>query len=136
MSKQLTKTELVMTKPQKRVAAKVLRETGYSSREIERWLGISDTAALAASKVATPDELAQFEAEFKIAVQQKKVEGLGMVLKRIQEVVPKYQRLDHLVKAAEYFEGKKDNGDINVNVVVPILGGKTREVVVESEVEE
>lgn len=118
--------DLALSKPQKKVAAKVLRETGYTAREIERWLGISDNTALRAAKEPIPEELTQFEAEFKKAVEEKKKEGLGMVMKRIQEIVPKYPRLDHLVKAAEYFEGVKRGGDVNVQVVVPILGKDTK----------
>lgn len=113
-----------LSTPQRKVAAKVLRQNGYSTREIEEWLGISDTTVLRAEKEPTNEEMKQFEALFKEAVLQKKQEGLGMVLKRMQEIVPKYPRLDHLVKAAEYFEGIRGGTSINIagDKIIAILG--------------
>lgn len=116
-------SDTALTKAEEKVAAKVLIEQGYSSREIEQWLGVSDSSALRYAKEETPEALTQFEAEFKEAIEEKKKEGLGMVMKRIQEIIPKYPRLDHLVKAAEYFEGKSGGG--NTLIVIPILGKET-----------
>ncbi len=48
---------------EKKVVAKVLRERGFSLRQIEKILGVSDSSVLLYSKLETPDELKQFEAE-------------------------------------------------------------------------
>lgn len=113
------KTSPKLSRKEKRVAAKVLVETGgYSYRQVEKWLGVSKDTVWRAVKSTTPEELVQFETEFKEAVSLKKKEGLGLVLKRMQEIIPGYARLDHLVKAAEYFEGKREGSNTNVQVNV------------------
>lgn len=107
---------------ERKVAAKVLREYKFSLREIATWLGIGKTTVARAEKAITEEDLGHFGTVFKEAVSQKKQEGLGLTLKRMQEIVPKYQRLDHLVKAAEYFEGIRNNGNSTEIKVINILG--------------
>ncbi len=94
--------------PEKRVAAKVLHEAGYSTLKIEDWLGISDSTVLRASYAVVPEQLKAFEAEFKLSIEMSKKRALVMAHERMTKIIPTYKRLDHLVKAAEYFEGKKD----------------------------
>lgn len=93
-----------------KVLAKVLTEAGFSSRTVEKMLGVSDTAVLTYAKAETPEELKQFQAEMKELVDQSKKKGIVLVLKRMMEIIPRYERLDHLVKAAQYFEGQPEVG--------------------------
>lgn len=128
-TKRMGKNDLNLTKPEKRVAAKVMTEAGYSSREIESFLGISDDTVLRAAKDATPDQLRQFEAEFNTRIAEMKRTGVGMVQKRLLELIPKERRMDQLVKAGDYLEGKTGSQQTNVqvNVAQPILGPKEAE---------
>jgi len=121
----IKKTGLALSYEEKKVAGKVMYKAGYSAREVEMWLGISDNTVYKAVKADTPEEQKLFEAEFKMSLDVKKKEGLGLILKRVHALIPGYQRLDHLVKAGEWFEGKSHN-NVNVQVVMPILGGKTK----------
>lgn len=100
-----------LSHPQKKVAAKALRKKGYSYRQIQKLLGISANTALRAQDQQTPEELAQFDTDFKRAIENIKVKSLARVQKRILDLIPGYKRLDHLVKTAEYLEGKQ-NGQV------------------------
>lgn len=106
----MQKDSLDLTKAEKRVAAKVMSDNDYSSRQIEDFLGISDNTVLRAKADATPEELKQFEAEFEERIKQMKQTGIGMVQKRILELIPKERRMDQLVKAGDYLEGKTGGG--------------------------
>lgn len=112
----------VLSMKEKKVAAKVLREYKFSLRQIANLLGISKDTVRIAENAVVEDDFRHFQTVFKEAVAQKKQEGLGMVLLRMNEIVPKYQRLDHLVKAAEYFEGIRNNGNSTEIKVINILG--------------
>jgi len=92
--------------PEKRVAAKILYRMGWGSRKIEEWLGVSDNTVLRAVNEPTPDELKQFEAEFELAIKDMKRQGIALVQKRLLELIPKERRIDQVVKAGEYLEGK------------------------------
>lgn len=99
---------------EKKVAAKALRQTkGYSYRQIQKLLGISANTALRAQEEQTPEELAQFDTDFKRAIDNIKVKSLARAQKRILELLPGYKRLDHVIKAAEYLEGK-NAGQVNI----------------------
>lgn len=111
-----------LTPPQKKVAAKELILNGYSSRQVEAILGVDNKTALRYAAEPTPDDMAQFATIFKGWLEEQKQKGLSLTAKRMLEIIPKYARLDHLVKAAEYFEGKRDGTNVNVQVNVPILG--------------
>ena len=96
----------LLPKLEKRVAAKVLYRMGWGSRKIEEWLGISDNTVLRAVNEPTPDELKQFEDEFRLAIEDMKRQGIALVQKRLLELIPKERRIDQVVKAGEYLEGK------------------------------
>lgn len=115
-----------LTPGQTKVAAKALVEQGYSSRKIEELLGIDNVSAWRYAKEATPDELKQFETDFKVAIGEMKNKGLALVHKRLLDLIPKERRIDQVVKAGEYLEGKSQ-GNTNIQVNVPILGGITKE---------
>jgi len=95
---------------EKKVAAKVLNHQGYSTRRLESLLGIDDTTAWRALKEATPEALKQFEVDFTEAIAEMKRKGIGLVQKRLLELIPKERRIDQVVKAGEFFEGKSGTG--------------------------
>lgn len=102
---------------EKKVLAKVLSEAGYSTRTIEDWLGVDNVSVFRYAKQETPEDLKRFETEAKDLIEQGKKKGIVLTVKRMLEIIPRYDRLDHLVKAAEYFEGKRDVGvAIQVNL--------------------
>lgn len=93
--------------PEKRVAAKVLIEKGYSARRLEELLGEDHVTLWRAAHEATPEELKQFETDFRLAIEQLKCQGIALVQKRLLELIPKERRIDQVVKAGEYLEGRK-----------------------------
>ena len=95
-----------MTPIHQKVAAKVLHDNGYVDRKIEEILGIDHVTAWRASQQATPEELKQFETDFNIWIKEKKQMGMVAVQKRLLELIPKEKRIDQVVKAGEFFEGK------------------------------
>lgn len=70
--------------PSKKVAAKVLVNEGYSTREVEEILGVSDTSVLRYSHQETPDELKHFEAELTEVFRRKEHIIAAKALKRIE----------------------------------------------------
>lgn len=104
--------------PEKKVAAKVLYDMGWSSRQIESWIGIDNVTVIRASEQPTPEALKQFETEFTIAIQSEKMKGIAIGVKRLLELIPKERRVDQVVKGLEYFEGRNNpNIAIQVNNV-------------------
>lgn len=55
----------LLPKPQKKVAAKVLARLGMSYRTIGRILDVSKDSVMRYSRMETPEELRQFETDFK-----------------------------------------------------------------------
>lgn len=92
--------------PQKKVVAKTLYRMGWSSLELEKWLGFSDNTIIRASEAPTPDELKTFEEDFRRVIEAEKQRGIALGLKRLLEIIPKERRIDQLVRGLEYFEGK------------------------------
>jgi len=75
---------------------------------------------LRAAKTPTPKELRQFEAEFELAVQDMKRQGIALVHKRLLELIPRERRIDQVVKAGEYLEGKHGQPSQQANQIVNI----------------
>lgn len=92
--------------PEKKVAAKILYQMGWGSRKIEQWLGVDHSSVINYSKEPTPEALRQFSTEFELAVQDMKRQGVALVQKRLLELIPRERRIDQVVKAGEYLEGK------------------------------
>lgn len=113
--KRTKSTEIKGLSPkEKRVAAKVLKDQGFSTRKMEQLLGMDRVTAWRASKEATPKELKQFETDFTQIIQEMKLEGIFLVQKRMLQLIPKEFRIDQLIKAGEYFEGRlNSSGDEN-----------------------
>lgn len=92
--------------PEKKVAAKVLIENGYSLRKAEEILGMDKDTVNRYAKQPTPDEMRQFEALFSNYIKENKQKGLRLVYQRILELIPKERKIDQIVKAGEFLEGK------------------------------
>jgi len=101
------------SKEEKKVIAKTLYDMGWSSYQLERWLGLSDNTIQRAVKQPTPEEMKQFEAEFKLAIQNEKMKGVALGVKRLLELLPKERRIEPLVKGLEYLEGKGGQQAVN-----------------------
>ena len=93
---------------EKKVAAKVLTEAGYSPRKIESLFDIDDVTAWRAAKEATPDELKSFEADFRTAIQEMKRKGITLAQKQLLTLIPKETKIESVVNALKYFENKPD----------------------------
>lgn len=95
-----------LTPLEQKVAAKVLSENGYSTRKIQKITGMDDVTAWRASQQATPEELKRFEADFTTWIQERKKIGVVAVHNRLLDLIPKERRIDQVVKAGEFLEGK------------------------------
>lgn len=107
----MTEDLALLPPAEKKVAAKVLYDMGWSSRKIESWIGISDDSVLRAVNIPTPDELRQFEAEFRTAISAEKQRGIALGVKRLNELLPRERRVSEVVKGLEYLEGKEGGGN-------------------------
>ena len=94
--------------PEKKVAAKELILNGYSLRQVEGILGIDKDTASRYANQETPEDLRQFETIFKNYIQEQKQKGIDIVYKRLLELLPRERRIDQVVKAGEYLEGKNN----------------------------
>jgi transposase len=105
-------TDLKLLAPgEKKVVAKELVNAGYSCRTIEDLIGADYSTISLWAKQETPEELQQFSTQFKSELAKYKNKGLAMVHRRILELVPKERRIDQVVKAGEYLEGKSGDSD-------------------------
>lgn len=107
------------SKEEKKVMAKVLYDFGWSSNKLEQYLGLSDNTILRAAQEPTPEELKKFEEDFKRTIQNQKMKGVALGVKRLLELLPKERRIEPLVKGLEYLEGK---GQTQVNTQINIFG--------------
>lgn len=96
-----------MTKAEKKVAAKALYHLGWGSRLIESWLGISDSTVLRAKDAKTPEHLKQFESDFNEALSNMKQEGLALIHRRINQLIPKQKDIQTLITAAQFLSGEE-----------------------------
>lgn len=107
-----------LSKAKKIVAAKILREEEkYQYVDIADWLGISNDTARRYTQMRDPEEMREFENEFRAVIQGMKYEGVGNVYKRLNELVPRERKISEVVKAGEFYEGKSQNQtNVQVNV--------------------
>ena len=108
-------------KPKKQVAAKILRDDAcWTFEKIARVLNVSEPTAFRYAKrftgIETPDELKEFETKFKLYIKGKEFVALDMVFDRMLEIIPREKRLDQLVRAGEFLQGKRDTNQTNVQV--------------------
>jgi hypothetical protein len=100
--------------PEKKVVAKQLILNGYSSRKVQLILGIDDVTALRYAEQPTPDDLKQFEALFTSYIHEHKQLGIKAVHQRLLELIPKERRIDQVVKAGEFLEGRSQSSNPHV----------------------
>lgn len=100
--------------PEKKVAAKVLGEEGYSTRQIEELLEIDNVSAWRAIRGLTEPELEQFETDFRAMIAAKKKQGIKLVADRLLQLIPKERRIDQVVKAGEYLEGRGQGANVAI----------------------
>ena len=92
----------------KQVIAKKLILTGYSCKRVGEVLNIDPQTALNYSKKPTTKEQEEFSTIFDNYINIKKLKGLNSVIDRLSTLVPKEKRISEVVKAGNFFEGKKD----------------------------
>lgn len=107
--KELTPAEL-------KVATKELVLSGYTSAKAAEILGLDEVTAWRYAKAPTPDNLKEFEIIFSNVILEMKQKGISMVQKRLLELIPKEKRIDQVVKAGDYLEGKVQTNDVKVQV--------------------
>lgn len=95
------------------VAAKTLILSGYTTRKVEEILGVDHVTASRYADAPTPEDMKQFETIFTEYILEKKKKGINMVHDRLLELVPKERRIDQVVKAGEYLEGKNIQQTLN-----------------------
>lgn len=109
-----------LTKEEKRVAAKALMDNGYTARKVEEILGIDYSTATLYAKKEVPEEMEEFSTLFNNYIREQKQKGLGLVHKRLLELIPKERRIDQVIKAGEFYEGRNQQPPtlIQNNVVI------------------
>lgn len=121
----MTDKKLLSLSPiQKKIATHILSEEGYSTRKIERVLGIDYSTASLYLKEEKPEDIQQFSTVFKNVIAEKKAMGIAAIHKRLLELIPKEKKIDQLVKGGEFLEGKSQQPLIQNNVVINDLKAK------------
>lgn len=115
-----------LSPPEKKVAAQVLVKNGYSTRTVEDLIGMDHATIAKWAKEETEEGYRQFSTRFEKELNMWKKQGVAMIHKRMQELIPTEGKLDQLVKAGEYLEGKNTNvnigqigGSMNIELVGP-----------------
>lgn len=106
--------------PEKKIAAKVLYDMGWSSRKIESWIGMDNVSVIRASEQPTPESLKQFETDFRLAITAEKQRGMALGIKRLNELLPKERRISEVVKGLEYLEGKETGTNVQLTNLIKI----------------
>lgn len=94
--------------PEKKVAAKVLTDMGYVSRQVEKILGVDYSTVTRYAKEEIPEELQQFATILQQHIEDKKNTILVKGLERLNTLVPNETKISEVVKALEYVEGKSE----------------------------
>lgn len=103
----------------KEMAAEYLHNNeGWSYSKIGEFLGISTATAQRYAVVPKDKEsMIEFEKEFSTIIKGMQIEGIYAVNKRLLDLIPKERRISEVVKAGEFYQGKREN---NTNVQVNI----------------
>lgn len=105
-----------LSPPEIKVAAKELILNGYTTRKVEEILGIDHSTAARYAEAPIEEEQQQFATVFDAYIKDQKAKGINIVYKRLLELVPKERRIDQVVKAGEFLEGKSNKGiEVQVN---------------------
>jgi len=92
--------------PQRKVAAKVLYNEGYTLREIEEIVGYDHTYIADLAKLDTPEKLEGFEKRLINIFQQTENRIAAKSLKRIEERIP-YAKIDEALDVYKAMRGKE-----------------------------
>ena len=85
-------------------------------RKVEEILGIDHSSAAIYAQQPTPDEMKEFSTIFDNYIRECKQKGIALVQKRLLELIPKERRIDQVVKAGEFLEGKGQQGQVAVQI--------------------
>ena len=122
----------------KRIMSKVLYEMGWGSKQIALWFKEKQQNVVNWKSMPTPEHLQAFEQAFIAAMRDYDMESLANVKLRMNELIPKEERLEPLIKAGEFFRGDKGNkttqNNTQVNVYTDLLQkyGKKSEMKIET----
>jgi hypothetical protein len=106
-------------KKKKRIMAKHLALSGWSTKQIAIWFKTTPHNVLHWTKMATPESMMEFEKNFVLALKEENMKGMAMVTSRLMEIIPQEENIEKLVKAGEFFRGpkqEKPNSMTQVNV--------------------
>lgn len=104
-----------LPKPEKQVVAKVLVDKGFSLREVERILGVSDSSVLKYSKLETPEELKQFQAELEVQFKTKESIVAAKALAVMDEKITR-ARISEALEVYKAMRGNSNQGSVNVQI--------------------
>ena len=113
-----------LTKTKKKIAAKLMYEAGWGSRDLKDWFKTSQPTIVNWSKLPTPEALKEWETNFKAAMMDYDMEAHYKIKSRIMEIVPEEKNIDKLVKAGEFFRGestKRSGNNTQVNIYADML---------------
>lgn len=117
-----------LSQPETKVVAKKLVLSGYSSRQVEAILGIDHSTAILYSRETTPDEMKEFSTIFDNWLLEQKRKGVALVNRRLLELIPKERRIDQVVKAGEFLEGRNNQTAVQVNTQINLKGTNGQEI--------
>lgn len=109
---------------EKKVIAKELKNSGYSSRTLEDWFDVDHATICRWALEETPEEMRHYATQFKNQLEAFKTKGLAIGAKRIIELLPKERRLDQVIKTMEYLEGKSSQPLIQQNMKIEFVEGE------------
>lgn len=126
-----------LTRNEKIAGAKYLREKREMTyRKIGEWLGISEDSAMRyVNKYAIDDDIREeIEKYFAGVVRGMQLEGIHMVHKRLNELVPDETKISEVVKAGEFLSGGGARGGADVTLRIETKAKGLDEFVLDGEV--
>lgn len=99
---------------EKKVAAKVLYHRGFSLRQVEKILGVSDSSVLLYSKLETPEELKQFQADLELQFKDKEQIVAAKALARMDEKIST-AKITEALDIYKVMSGRDNNIAVQVN---------------------
>ena len=104
-----------LPKPEKKVAAKVLVNEGYSTREIEELLDADHSSVARWAKLDTPLELKKFEERLCDVFRQREHIVAAKALRRVEETVPRAR----ILEALEVYKNMRGIGGAAAKIQTP-----------------
>lgn len=114
-----------LTKPKKKVVAKMMYEAGWGTKHLSQWFHIEQQTIYNWAKIPTPESLKDFEQKFKMAMTDYDMESTFNVKSRINQLIPNENDINKLVKAGEFFDGQREKrvsqNNTQVNVYADMI---------------